>query len=78
MRANGLHGDRFAIEFKTEGICWKTTSSKKVDILQKLQDAKVKLQEFYLEYPYLNPDHEKRNIDELQKSFEEIRCKAQI
>ena len=78
VRANGLHGDRFAIEFKTEGICWKTTSSKKVDILQKLQDAKVKLQEFYLAYPYLNPDHEKRNIDELQKSFEEIRCKAQI
>jgi len=74
VRANGLHGDRFAIEFKTEGICWKTTSSKKVDLNQKLQDAKVKLQEFYLAYPYLNPDYEKEKIDELQKSFEKIIC----
>ena len=30
VRANGLHGDRFAIEFKTEGLVWKSTSSKSI------------------------------------------------
>ena len=72
VRANGLHGDRFAIEFKTEGICWKTTSSKKVDLIQKLQDAKEKLKEFYLQFPHLNPESEKSITAELTKSFNEI------
>jgi hypothetical protein len=72
VRANGNHGDRFAIEFKTEGVCWKTTSSKKVDLTQKLQDAKEKLKEFYLQFPYLNPQYEQNKIYELNKSFEEI------
>jgi len=72
VRANGLHGDRFAIEFKTEGICWKTTSSKKVDLTQKLQDAKEKLKEFYLQFPHLNPQFEESISSELSKSFNEI------
>lgn len=72
VRANGLHGDRFAIEFKTEGICWKTTSSKKVDLIQKLQDAKEKLKEFYLQFPHLNPESEESITAELTKSFNEI------
>lgn len=72
VRANGLHGDRFAIEFKTESVCWKTTSSKKVDLTQKLQDAKVKLQEFYLQYPHLNPQFEESKCKELTESFNEI------
>jgi hypothetical protein len=55
VRENGLHGDRFAIEFKTEGIVWKTTSSKKVDLPSKLRSAKEKLEELYTIYPYLNP-----------------------
>ena len=55
VRANGLHGDRFAIEFKTEGIVWKTTSSKKVSLADKLAQAKEKLGELYELYPYLNP-----------------------
>jgi hypothetical protein len=55
VHANGLHGDRFAIEFKTEGILWKTTSSKKVSLTDKLTQAKQKLSELYLIYPYLNP-----------------------
>jgi hypothetical protein len=72
VRANGLHGDRFAIEFKIEGICWKTTSSKKVDLTQKLQDAKEKLKEFYLQFPHLNPQFEEYISTELSKSFNEI------
>jgi hypothetical protein len=72
VRANGLHGDRFAIEFKTEGICWKTTSSKKIDILQKLQDAKEKLKEFYIKFPHLNPEYEIDRCKELNESFTKI------
>jgi len=72
VRSNGLHGDRFAIEFKTENICWKTTSSKKVELTQKLQDAKVKLQEFYLQFPYLNPQFEESRSRELNESFNQI------
>ena len=72
VRANGLHGDRFAIEFKTEDICWKTTSSKKVTLIEKLSEAKVKLQELYFKYPYLNPNYENENSKELNESFNNI------
>ena len=74
VRANGLHGDRFAIEFKTEDILWKSTSSKSVDIHEKLKQAKEKLEEYYKEYPYLNPNNEDNiNIYEsLKKSYDEI------
>jgi hypothetical protein len=72
VRANGLHGDRFAIEFKTEGICWKTTSSKKINIIQKLQDAKEKLKEFYKQFPHLNPEYEIDIFKELNESFHKI------
>ena len=74
VRANGNHGDRFAIEFKTDNFVWKSTSSKSVTIQEKLKQAKEKLDDYYILYPYLNPN----NIDvlkernELQKSFEEI------
>jgi hypothetical protein len=57
VRPNGLHGDRFAIEFKTEGIKWRTTSSKSVALCDKLAEAKAKLAEFYTLYPYLDPDN---------------------
>jgi len=60
VRANGLHGDRFAIEFKTEGIIWKSTSSKIISIQEKLKQAKEKLQEFYTQYPHLNPENSDR------------------
>ena len=74
VRANGLHGDRFAIEFKTENLVWKSTSSKAVSINEKLKQAKEKLKEFYTEYPHLNHDKPERIQEELdlQKSFEEI------
>lgn len=74
MRANGLHGDRFAIEFKTEGFIWKSTSSKSVSIYDKLKQAKEKLDEVYKLFPNLNPNRIERvqEITRLTESFEEI------
>ena len=46
-----MHGDRFCIELKAEGITWKTTSSKKVSIENKLKQAIEKRDELY---SYLN------------------------
>ena len=67
-----LHGDRFAVEFKTENICMKTTSSKKISLVSKLEDAKKILNELYLVYPTLNPTYYETQINELNKSFSEI------
>ena len=74
VKANGGHGDRFAIEFKTENIVWKGTSSKKVKIEDKLFEAKEKLQELYMAFPYLNPENEdkKKGIETLQKEYNDI------
>lgn len=74
IKANGAHGDRFAIELKTEGVCWKTTSSKSVLLTEKLEAAKTKLQELYIVYPHLNPENPDRlaEITALKKSYEEI------
>jgi hypothetical protein len=74
IKANGLHGDRFGIDLKTENIKWKTSSSKKILLKDKLIEAKNKLQELYLQYPYLNPNNEEssKKQEDLRKSFEEI------
>jgi HNH endonuclease len=74
IKANGAHGDRFAIEFVTENICWKTTSSKKVSLRDKLEQAKTKLKELYTTYPYLDPSNDIRlhESKQLQNEFEEI------
>ncbi len=74
VKANGYHGDRFAIEFKTENIIWKTTSSKIVSLKDKLQFAIDKLKEYYTQYPYLNPNNEENNkqISDLITSYNEI------
>jgi hypothetical protein len=53
IKANGLHGDRFCVELKTEKIQWKTTSSKKVSIQDKLKQALDKREELYTQFPYL-------------------------
>jgi hypothetical protein len=74
VKANGNHGDRFAIEFKTENITWKTTSSKMVLLKDKLQMAIAKLKEYYTEYPHLNPENQEMNtkIQKLADSYDEI------
>lgn len=72
VHANGLHGDRFAIEFKTEGILWKSTSSKKVTLQEKLVQAKQKLEHLYQTYPYLNPNHEIETKQALEAEYQAI------
>jgi hypothetical protein len=72
VRANGAHGDRFAIELKTEGLTWKGTSSKSVSLADKLAAAKQKLEELYKEFPYLHPSFEETKVKELTESFNAI------
>ena len=74
IKANGSHGERFAIEFKTENIIWKTTASKNVILKDKLKTAIEKLEEYYKLYPYLNPNNEEKldKIKELTDSYNEI------
>ena len=72
VRAHGQHGDRFAIEFKTEGLLWKSTSSKRVDLPEKLKDAREKLEELYEIYPHLNPKFEEARMNALNESFRAI------
>ncbi len=60
------------IEFKTEGICWKTTSSKTVSFADKLQEARQKLSEFYVNYPYLNPVFYEERANALLESYNVI------
>ena len=72
VQANGYHRDRFAIEFKTEGILWKSTSSKEVSLKDKLDQATKKLAELYELYPHLDPKREEELIAGLDKSFKEV------
>jgi len=72
VQANGYHRDRFAIEFKTEGILWKSTSSKEVSLQEKLGQAGAKLKELYQLYPYLDPKREEEEIAALAESFQTI------
>lgn len=74
IKPNGHHGERFGIDFKTENIKWKTTSSKSVSLEDKLKLAKEQLQEYYKVYPHLNPDNEENEMlmESLDYSFDEI------
>jgi hypothetical protein len=71
IRPNGGHGERFTIEFKTENIRWKTTSSKSLSIYDKLEQAKNKLKELYTQYPHLDPNNPEivNKINDLNLSF---------
>lgn len=55
VKPNGNHGDRFCIELKTEGVTWKSTSSKKISIEDKLKQTMDKLEELYGQHPHLKP-----------------------
>lgn len=74
IKSNGGHGDRFAIELKTENICWKTTSSKYIPLCEKLEEAKTKLKEYYIQFPHLDPMNAELTLklEGLTKSFQEI------
>ena len=75
VQANGYHRDRFAIEFKTEGILWKSTSSKLVSLQEKLEQATAKLNELYELYPHLDPKREEEISAALAESFAAILTK---
>lgn len=51
LKPNGTHGDRFSVEI--DDIKWKTTSSSKVSLRYKLEEAKQFLREVKEEYPQL-------------------------
>jgi Na+/phosphate symporter len=74
IKANGHHGDRFGIDLKTEGIKWKTTSSKSVPLKDKLQLAIQQLNIYYAQYPYLNPENDESTMlkESLAHSYDEI------
>jgi hypothetical protein len=74
VKPNGSHGERFAIELKTENISWKTTASKNILLKDKLEAAKEQLEKYYKLYPYLNPNNEDKTnrIKELTESYNEI------
>jgi hypothetical protein len=74
IKPNGHHGERFGIDFKTENIKWKTTSSTKISLEDKLKAAKEQLQEYYKVYPHLNPENTEHDMlmESLHHSFDEI------
>jgi hypothetical protein len=74
IKPNGNHGERFGIDLKTEGIKWKTTSSKKVSLQDKLQSAIEQLGKYYELYPYLNTGNNEKTFEMalLAHEYEEI------
>jgi hypothetical protein len=74
IKANGSHGERFGIDLKTENIKWKSTSAKNVSLQDKLKATKEQLQNYYQQFPYLNPNNENKNkeMEDLTKSYQDI------
>lgn len=72
MKANGEHGDRFAIEIPRLNIFKKLSSSKKIPLKDKLEEAKNLLTEIYNENPDINPNKEAFLIQSLTNSFNAI------
>jgi hypothetical protein len=78
MKPNGKHGDRFVVEVKglPEGkIEKKSCSSKNIELITKLEQAKLILNEIYEKYPSIkeiNSDNGVNIRNELRKSFNEI------
>lgn len=80
MKANGSHGPRFMVDIKNQ-VKWKTTSSKKMSLRYKLEEAKMFLRQLKREKPSLfednsmNGDYTKKG-KELIKSYYDIIEKA--
>jgi hypothetical protein len=55
MKPNGSHGDRFMVE--VGDTAWKTTSSKKLSLRYKLEEAKMYLRQLRLDQPELFEDY---------------------
>lgn len=72
MKANGEHGDRFAIEIPQINTFIKLSSSKKIPLNAKFQEAKEALNVIYKTYPELNPSINQLLKLELNESLEKI------
>jgi hypothetical protein len=77
VKPNSGHDYRFAIQFKSEKFCWKTTSSKSISLKDKLQLAKDKLKELYKIYPHLDPAIIEKSMKPLIDSYYNIISLAQ-
>lgn len=53
VKSIGKHGERFAVEFKSEGIVKKTTSAKNVSLKEKFEEALKLREELYNQFPHL-------------------------
>ena len=62
MKASGDHSDRFSIEIPQLNIFLKLSSSKKLTLKEKFEEAKKKLNEIYITYPIIDP-----TIDDMLK-----------
>jgi len=56
IKPTGNHAERFAVELRSEKIVRKTTSSKKVSIQDKFQEAIRIRDELYDQFPYLRSE----------------------
>lgn len=72
IKANGNHGDRFIIEIQALNISRKLSSSKKLTLKEKLDEAKSILKEIYNNYPELRPSITDEMKESLKKSFNDI------
>ena len=72
MKANGEHGDRFAIEIPQLNLFQKLSSSKKILLKDKFEEAKEVLSGIYKTYPEINPANNEAKKLELDRSLEKI------
>lgn len=72
MKASGEHGHRFAIEIPQLNLYMKLSSSKKISLQEKFEEAKQKLVEIYKIYPDVNPNRNDAIILELNTSLDHI------
>lgn len=72
VKPSGEHYDRFSIEIPQLNIFRKLTSSKKISLKDKLEEAKKTLYEIYREYPEADPNKDDELISSLNISFTKI------
>lgn len=71
-KGNTWYNWRFIIEIQRLNILWKLSSSKKISLKSKLEEAKDILQKIYEEYPEIDPHHENILKNSLIESFNSI------
>jgi hypothetical protein len=75
-KASGEHGDRFVIEIPKINIYKKLSSSKKIPLKDKLEEAKKVIFDIYKEYPEIDPNKDDYLKQYLIKSFSDILNKS--